>query len=154
MMKRNLWLVTLTILLGVMFGCSANKGEFNDENITFDIVHSKLTNEYESYSIDISNSTGFDLTHLTFYLDYPIKTSNGSKGNPFVVEGKTSSNRPVNLKSGETVNFSIFAPIEEVFGESNLLDFEHPSIKLQGYINDGKEEIPFTISGGLSVLVK
>ncbi|QFF98970.1 hypothetical protein PB01_09060 [Psychrobacillus glaciei] len=153
MKKGKLLLIILIILLGVIFGCSVNKVEFDDKNIIFNVVKTESTDEYESYSIEISNKTGFDLTHLTFYLSYPIKTSNGSKGNPFAVEGKTNTNRPINLKSGETITFSIFAPIKEVFGESQLLKFEDPSIKLQGYYKDEKEEIPFGIVGGLSVFV-
>lgn len=141
------------MLLGTIFGCSANEEKYDDENIVFNLVKIEATTDYKYYIIEITNITGLDLTHLTFNLSYPIKTSNGSKSNPYSVEGKTDSFRPINLKSGETISFSIFAPIKEVFANSNLLDFENPSIKLKGYYKKGKEEIQFGISGGLSVFV-
>lgn len=52
------------------------------------------------------------------------------------------------------MTFLIDAPIKEVFGDTDLLDIEYPNIKLRGYYKDGKEEIPFGISGGLSVLIE
>jgi hypothetical protein len=154
MKKKYLILISSIMLLGVLFGCSTKKEQFNDENIIFNVVNTQSTNEFKSYTIEISNKTGFDLTHLTFTLSYPIKTSNGSKGNPFVVEGEAdNSTRPVNLISGETTKFSIFAPINEVFSDTDLLDFENPSVELKGYVREGNNEIPFGMSGGLSVFV-
>ncbi|MCM3617646.1 hypothetical protein M3936_08635 [Sutcliffiella horikoshii] len=153
MKKSHLILTSLIMLLVVLFGCS-KKELFNDENIIFNVVNIHSANESYSYTIEISNKTGLDLTHLTFNLSFPIKTSNGSKGNPFVVEGEAdNSTRPVNLKSGETTKFSIFAPINEVFSDTDLLDFENPSIELKGYFKEGNNEIPFGMSGGLSFFV-
>lgn len=153
MIKRYLYFLTIVTLLGLIVGCSINKERFNDENIIFNVVKTEETMEHKSYKIEISNKTGFDLTHLSFNLSYPIKTSNGSKSNPYVVEGKsTSTTTPLNLKSGETITYTIYAPIQEVYGDSDLLDFENPSIVLKGYYLDGKEEIQFGIYGGLSVL--
>jgi len=153
-MRRMLILVSSVMLMGVLFGCSAKKEQFNDENINFNVVDIQSTNDFNSYKIKISNETGFELTHLSFDLSYPIKTSNGSKSNPFVVEGEAdNSERPVNLKSGEAIQFSIIAPINEVFSDTKLLDFENPAVELQGYFKEGNTEVPFGISGGLSVLV-
>ncbi|KGR79082.1 hypothetical protein [Ureibacillus manganicus] len=153
MKKRDLSLIALFMLIGTIFGCSANKGEFDDKNIIFNVIKTETATENKFYKIEISNETGFDLTHLTFNLSYPIKTSNGSKSNPYVVEGKTDDIRPINLKSGEPITFSIYTPIQEVFANSNLLDFENPDIELEGYFKEGQEEIQFGIYGGLSVLV-
>jgi hypothetical protein len=154
MKKKYMILISSIILFGALFACSTKKENFNDENIIFNIVNSESTNEFNSYTIKISNKTGLDLTHLTFNLSYPIKTSNGSKGNPFVVEGKTDNGiRPVNLKSGKTIKYSIFVPIIEVFSDTDLLDFKNPSVDLKGYVREGKKEIPFEISGGLRILV-
>ncbi len=150
---RKLSLIILIMLLATIFGCSTNQEKFDDENIVFNVVKIEKTADDQYYIIEISNKTRFDLTHLTFNLSYPIKTSNGSKSNPYKVEGKTDSFRPINLKTGETISFSIYAPITEVFANSNLLDFDNPSINLKGYYKDGKKEIQFGISGGLRVLV-
>lgn len=139
------------MFLAVLFGCSNE--QFNDENIAFTVVHTESTNEFKSYTIEIVNNTGFDLTHLRLNLTYPIKTSNGSKDNPFSVEGKADNlTRQINLKTGETIVFTIFAPINEVFSNTELLDFENPNVNLIGFVKDGNEEIPFGISGGLNVL--
>jgi hypothetical protein len=104
-MKRwHLILLSYILLLSVMMGCSAKKGNFNRDNIIFNLANIEENNEYISYTIKISNKTGFDLTHLIFNLSYPIKEVNGSKSNPFVVEGKTESAiRPVNLSKEEKV---------------------------------------------------
>ncbi|MYL54929.1 hypothetical protein GLW08_16465 [Pontibacillus yanchengensis] len=153
-MKRTLILVNSIIVISVLFGCSTKKEQFNDENIIFNVIDIQSTNEFNSYKIKISNKTEFDLTHLSLDLSYPIKTVNGSKSNPFVVEGEAeNTERPVKLKSGEAIQFSIIAPINEVFSDKDLLDFENPSVKLQGYFKEENTEVPFGISGGLRVLV-
>lgn len=154
MKKRGLCLIALFMLTSIIFGCSDNKGEFDDKNIIFNVIETEETTEYQLYTIEISNKTGFDLTHLTLNLNYPIKTVNGSKSNPYTIAGETDGIRPINIKSGETLTFSINAPIQEVFGNSDLLDFKNPNIRLQGYYKKEKEEIQFTISGGLNALVK
>ncbi|WP_101330494.1 hypothetical protein [Halalkalibacillus sediminis] len=50
---------------------------------------------------------------------------------------------------GETITFSIFAPLKDVFANTDSLEFENPSIELKGYVKDEKIEIQFGISGGL-----
>ncbi|WP_210467936.1 hypothetical protein [Sporosarcina sp. 6E9] len=154
MKKKYLILISSITLILILFGCSTKKEQFNDGNIVFNVVDTQSTNEFQTYRIEISNTTGFDLTHLSFNLSYPIKTSNGSKDNPFVVEGTVdNSAESVNLKSGETTTFSVYAPISEVFSDTNSLDFENPSVKLKGYFKKGDTEIPFGVSGGLNVLI-
>lgn len=93
-MKFKQIITTSIILLGLLVGCSSNFDEFNDEKIIFTVVDSESTSEYNSYTIDIKNETGFELTHLMFTMSYPIKTSNGKKGNPFVIEGKIYNTIP------------------------------------------------------------
>lgn len=141
------------ILLGLLVGCSPNFAEFNDEKIVFNVVNTKSTSEYNSYTIEIENETGFELTHLMFTMSYPIKISNGTKENPFVIEGKTVNTvNPVTLKSGESIQFSISAPIKEVFSVNDLLDFENPDVELKGFVKERNKEIPFGIAGGLNIL--
>jgi len=154
-MKRNyLRVLSSMILISALFGCSLNKEKFDTDHIEFKIVNSQSTDEFEFYEIEISNHTGFELTYLSFHLGYPIKLPNGSKSNPFVIEGKTDTGiRPINLETGETINFSIHAPIQEVFSNTDLLDFENPSVELKGFVIEGNEEIPFGLSGGLKGLI-
>ncbi|MET0785192.1 MAG: hypothetical protein ABWY25_00600 [Paenisporosarcina sp.] len=154
-MKIKYLIISSMILLSTIVGCSSDKDHFNDENIIFTVVNTESSSEYNSYTIEIKNETGFELTHLMFNLSYPIKTSNGSKGNPFVLEGKADNTvRPVNLKSGEAIQFLITAPIKEVFSDNDLLDFENPSVDLKGYFKVRYEEIHFGIAGGLRVLAE
>jgi len=102
------------------------------------------------FNIEVKNKTGFELSHLTFYLSYPIITANGTEGNPFVIQGEPDNLvRPVSLEFGDTIQYSIFAPVNKVFSSSDLLDFNNPTVELYGYVKEGKQEIPFGIVGGL-----
>lgn len=152
MKKWHLIMLSYLLILNLI-GCSAKEKHFKDGNIIFNVTNIEADSGHMFYTIEISNKTGFDLTHLTFNLSYPIKEENGSKSNPFVVEAKTESGiRPVNLSSEEKLLFYISAPIKDVFGDSKLLDFENPNVQLKGYyIKEGKEEIPFYMGGGLRV---
>jgi len=141
-------------LIFLSVGCSAIVEQFDDKNIMFSIINSESENGYKSYSIEVENKTGFELTHLIFNLSYPIKTANGTKSNPFVIEGRADNlAKPVNLKTGESTQFAIFAPINEVFANTDLLDFDNPIIELSGYVKEGNKEIPFKMAGALRVYV-
>ena len=153
-MKFKLLIIFSAIIFAsLLVGCSLDFDEFNDEKILFTVVDTKFTSEYNSYTIEIENETGFELTHLVFTMSYPIKKLNGNKENPFVIEGKTFNTiKPVTLKSGESIQFFISAPIKEVFSENDLLDFEKPHVELKGFVKEGNKEIPFGIAGALNVL--
>ena len=139
----------------MIVGCSTKEEQFDDKNIIFSVINIQSEEEFKSYTIKLTNKTGFELTHLMLNLSYPIKTSNGTKNNPFMVEGKADNlTRPVNLKTEESIQFSIYAPVKEVFSDTDLLDFENPSIELKGYVKEGNKEIPFKMAGGLKVFVK
>lgn len=153
---RNKYLIIsglIMFLIGALIGCS--EGDFfSDENIKFNIIDIQSTTEYKAYTIEVTNDNRIELTHLELFLSYPIKTENGSESNPFVIKGEPETlKRPVNLKSGESIQFSIVAPIKKVFSNSNLLDLENPSVELNGYVVKGKKEIPFGMIGGLDVFV-
>ncbi|MCS7463035.1 hypothetical protein N0M98_23180 [Paenibacillus doosanensis] len=148
----NKYMLSVFVLLIALSGCSTDSGSFNDKDIRFKLVDKQLNSDSRSYSIEIKNSSKFQLTHLHLNLSYPIKQISGAKNNPFVVEGKTEK-RPVHLNSDETANFTIFAPIKEVFANSNTIDIEHPDIELQGFVKAGKQEIPFQIAGELEAII-
>ncbi|WP_067726985.1 hypothetical protein [Oceanobacillus damuensis] len=59
--------------------------------------------------------------------------------------------RPANLNADKTMQFTVSAPISEVFTSTDLLDIENPSIELKGYVKEKNREIPFGMSGGLRV---
>jgi hypothetical protein len=143
----------ICMLLIAITGCSSGNKSFDDKDISFKLINVEATSEFRSYVIEIKNNAEFELTHLNFYLSYPIKQQSGSKSNPFLIEGKTDK-RPISLMSGESVQFTIFAPIKEVFSDSNLLNFEHPDIDLKGYVKQGNKEIPFQMGGGLEVFIR
>lgn len=75
---------------------------------------------------------------------------NGSQRNPFLLKGSTSE-QVVNLQNGQSVKFSFVAPIKKVFGNSQLLDFKHPDIELDGFTKEGSKEIPLGMGGDLRI---
>lgn len=152
MKNYHLFIIALILILSSLFGCSAIKEQFNDEDIILNVINSETTEEYRAYGIELTNKTGFELTHLSMNLSYPIEDPSGSEVNPFVIEGKVDKlPKPINLKSGEAVIFSFLAPIKDVFDDTKTLNFESPNVKLEGYFKKGNEEIPFGMSGGLKV---
>jgi hypothetical protein len=139
----------LILLVVLMSGCSnSNDAQFNDDDVKIKLIHSDSNDDYNSYSIEVMNEGQVEMRSVNFFLYYPIIQPNGSKGNPFKVEGKPDNGKPVNLKPGEKVVYSVIAPIKEVFGDSKLLDFKDPQIELNGLVKQGKNEIPFGMSGG------
>ncbi|WP_438448397.1 hypothetical protein [Gorillibacterium sp. sgz5001074] len=146
-MKHSLLMVLLVFII-FLTSCSSSEDRFDDEDIKISLINEQSNNEYRSYSIEIKNLGILEIKNIHLYLYYPIILSNGSKGNPFKLEGKTDITSPVNLKSGESIRYTIFAPIKEVFGDSKLLDFNHPQIELNGLVQQKKSEIPFEMSGG------
>lgn len=91
-----------------------------------------------------------ELTHLSLYLSYPIKLQKGSQSNPFEIKGKTNQ-AIVTLEKGQSAQFTFYAPIKQVFGDSTLLDFNTPEIELDGYTKQGNTETPFEMGGDLSL---
>lgn len=116
-------------MLSVVSGCSSTTQRFDDKDLHFKLLSHQSMNGEDIYTIRISSTSSLKLTHLTMDLTYPIKTTTGSKWNPFSVAGKTSE-QLVNLKRGQSTQFTFDAPIKEVFGDSKRLDFKNPEIKL------------------------
>jgi hypothetical protein len=147
-LKKTFLLFFTAILVVSITGCSQDTPKFNGKDIHFKLVNHKEFSGNEVYTIQIKNMSANELTHLEFYLSYPIKKENGSRENPFKIKGKTE-NITVNLIKGQSVQFTFNAPIKDVFGKTNLLDFKNPDIKLVGYIKKGDKEIPFAMGGGI-----
>ena len=105
--------------------------------------------DYKTYSVEIKNNGRIDLFFVDLFLSYPIKQKNGWKGNPYKVEGKTEAGKPINIQPEQTTYFTIIAPIKEVFGDSDLLEIDHPYLELYGYTRNGGNYIPFGKTIGL-----
>jgi hypothetical protein len=146
---RRFILIFLILLITFLTGCSPTEDyRFNDKDIKISLINQENNDEYRTYSIKVKNTGKLEIKYLNFYLYYPVILTNGSKGNPFKIEGKTDISKPINLKSGEKITYTIFAPIKEVFGNSKSLDFNDPQVELNGLVQQGKEDIPFGMSGG------
>lgn len=143
--------LSLAMLSGVS-GCSTISQRFNDKDVHFKLINHQSLNGSEEFTIQLTSTSPMDLTHLTLYLDYPIKISNGIKENLFAIKGQTNQ-APVNLEKGQSAQFTFYAPIKEVFGDSQALDFKNPEIDLEGCTKEGNKEIPFEIGGALEVFV-
>ena len=152
-MKRTILFSLGLIALGVVSGCATTPQQFNDKDVHFKMVSYQPMSSMsgsEMYTIQVKSTSPLELTHLTMYLSYPIKTANGSQGNPFLLKGSTNE-QVVNLQNGQSVKFSFVAPIKKVFGNSQLLDFKHPDIELDGFAKEGSKEIPFEMGGDLRI---
>ncbi len=146
---RRFILIFLILLITFLTGCSPTEDyRINDKDIKISLINQEKNDEYRTYSIEVKNIGKLEIKYLNFYLYYPVILTNGSKGNPFKIEGKTDISKPINLKSGEKITYTIFAPIKEVFGNSKSLDFNDPQVELNGLVQQGKEDIPFGMSGG------
>ncbi|RAV21367.1 hypothetical protein [Paenibacillus contaminans] len=155
-MSKSVKVLLVAVILAGLIGCSSEQEivPFNDKNITMKLINSQSNNEFKLYDIEIENKGNAAIEYISFYLAFPIKHQNGTKSNPFKLEGKTDTNKPIKLQKGEKVVYNIFAPIKEVFGQSDLLDYEHPSIELKGFVRSGDEHIPFGMSGSMEIYLK
>ncbi|PZD97237.1 hypothetical protein DNH61_03620 [Paenibacillus sambharensis] len=146
-MKFNFFLL---LLMAVLLSGYSNSNilQFNDNDIEIELIASSTNDINKSYTIEVSNEGEVEIRNLNFFIYYPLVQPNGSKGNPFKIEGRTDASKPINLKPREKVTYSITAPIKEVFGDSNLLDFNDPQVELIGTVKQGEDEVPFRMSGG------
>lgn len=146
MRLHNIIILLMVVLLSA---CSkASDTHFDDNNIKIHLISTNFSENEKSYVIEVRNDGQVAIENLNFFLYYPILQPNGSAGNPFKIEGGTDTGRPVHLKPGEKVVYAITAPIKEVFGDSKLLDWDNPDVQLNGVVQEGKEKVPFMMSGG------
>ncbi len=151
--KRIVWFSLGVMVLSIVSGCATTPQRFDDKDVHFKMVSHQtisLMSGTDVYTIEVRSTSPLELTHLTMYLSYPIKTSTGLQGNPFLLKGSTNK-QVVNLENGQSIQFTFDAPIEEVFGDTQLLDFKHPDIVLDGFTKEGSREIPFEMGGDLRI---
>ncbi|MFF2479681.1 hypothetical protein [Paenibacillus sp. NPDC058071] len=148
-MKRYIF-IFLILFLTILTSCTAkDEGTpFDNNDIKISLLNEEIKDEYRTYSFEVFNTGKLEIKFLNFYLYYPVITTSGSKGNPFKIEGETESSKPIKLKSGEKIKYTIVAPIKEVFGDSALLNFDNPLVELNGFVQQGKKDIPFSMRGG------
>ncbi len=149
-MKRLIIYILIVSTLMLLIGCSPSVNEeFNDNDIKISMLSSKIRDEDQTYIFEVINEGYIELSHLSLELYYPVLIANGTKSNPFTLQGRAESNFKINLKKGEKVSFSFYAPVKEVFGDSSLLDFNKPQLKIKGFAIVNKSEVPFEKSGDI-----
>ncbi|CAM4480336.1 COG1361 family protein [Paenibacillus tarimensis] len=155
---RIVHLISVLFIILLAAGCSgdlnSNKVQFDDRNMKFTLVASRQDADSMSYTLQIKNEGQFTVRHLRMYLEYPILTELGSKQNPFKMEGKAEGTGPYHLEPGEEITYRFIAPVQEVFGTYQRLDYDNPAIELKGVVMDGDLEVPFTIGGGMAMLTQ
>ncbi len=147
-MKKLIVILMVIATLVFLISCAVSVDEqFNDNDLKVKLLTSKIREEDQTYVLQVSNEGNIEITNLRLELYYPVLTGNGTKTNPFTLEGRAESNLKINLKRGEKASFSFYAPVKEVFGDSSLLDFNKPQLKLKGFAIVNKTELPFEKSG-------
>ena len=94
------------LVLIILFGCTASEQlQFNDNEIKITLTHLQNFDHYSSYTIEVKNEGQLELKDLYLFLYYPILINNGSRNNPFKVEARPDTPRPINLKKGQKATF-------------------------------------------------
>ncbi|WP_027086133.1 hypothetical protein [Cohnella panacarvi] len=155
---RRLGVIGLALLMIILVSCTNEETidppRFDDRDLRFNLLQSDNSLGLQSYVIEVQNAGKLKIGYLKLYVSYPIKQESGSRSNPFRVEGKTRSNNPVMLGEGDKAIFQVDAPINDVFGDSALLDFDHPNLNFEGYVLEGDQIIPFGLGGGLELIIR
>ncbi|GGG60934.1 hypothetical protein [Paenibacillus radicis (ex Gao et al. 2016)] len=151
MRKRSFTLFILIVL--ALAGCSSgSRLIFEDEDIKIKLTAFQVKEDYTEYEIEVKNDGKVEVRNLNFYLSFPVITTSGTSENPFKLEGRTGRDRPVVLSPGEKTIYTFKAPIQKVFGDSKLLNFNQPFVDLNGTILYKKKEIPFSKGMGLGLV--
>ena len=149
MMNRVYSLVVILILGFFISACSAeNPKVFTPEEsdkITLEVINRAEDPNGVSYTIKLSNKSSHTIKQNIVFISYPIKTSNGSKGNEFKVEAR---NNKLNIKPNEEVILNAYTPKEEYEGNQNILPNEC-YLEIKGYIDQVKEENHFGKTTGM-----
>lgn len=151
---RRITVIYLALLTILLASCANEDTKepprFKDEDLRFDLIQSDNDLGNRSYVIEVQNTGKLRIGYLKLYISYP--TEHGS--NPFKVEGKTNTNKPVMLGEGEKATFQVYAPVQDVFGNSTSLDFDRPNLDFEGYVLEGEQAIPFGLGGDLDAILR
>jgi hypothetical protein len=137
-------LLSILIIL-VLSGCqSDNLTSTQSEKIKLEIISTTNQPEGVSYSIKLTNNSGHVIKQNNIYVSFPIKTQNGTQGNPFKIE---ATGKKLNIKNNEEIIVNVFA-LKKVYEGNSNLDIDHPYVEIKGYIDQLKSENLFNIGHG------
>jgi hypothetical protein len=139
--------LSLIVMVLIVSGC---KSEVQVKSTDIDQIKLELIDQSSMpggtvYTLKLKNLSKFTIAQNNIYISYPIKTSNGSKGNEFKIEAK---NNKLRIKPNEEIILTVNAPIEEIEGNQKL-DIENFNVEIIGYIDEVKETKRFQKSGGI-----
>ena len=115
------------------------------EQIKIELISKSNLPNGIAYTLKLKNHSKFTIAQNNVFISYPIKTSNGSRGNEFKIVAK---NNKLKIESGEEVVLSSFAPVEEYENNKNL-DIDNLDIEIIGYVDEVKEARRFQRYGGI-----
>ncbi len=142
-MMNRVYSLVILILMIFITACSADNPKVftpeESDKITLDIINRAEDPNGVSYTIRLSNKSSHTIKQNIVFISYPIKTSNGSKGNEFKVAAR---NNKLDIRPNEEVILSAYTPKEEYEGNQNILHNEC-YLEINGYIDQVKEENHF-----------
>ncbi len=148
MMNRVFFLVSLVLVIFIS-ACSADNPEIftpeESDKIILEVINRAEDPNGVSYTVKLSNKSSHTIKQNIVFISYPIKTSNGSKGNEFKVEAK---NNKLDIKPNEEIILSAYTPKEEYEGNQNIL-LNECYLEIKGYIDQVKEENHFGKTTGM-----
>lgn len=142
-------LVLMALSVLALTACGSSSPAFDPEDLEIRVLKFHSEENFNSFDIELENKGPSEVGYLKLYISYPIKQGNGIKVNPYKVEAVSNKQEVVRLKQGEKVSLHVSTPTKEVFGDSGLIDLQHPSYELDGYVLEQDREVPFQIGGGL-----
>lgn len=132
--------ILAAVFIVVISGCNSKVVLPRDiENIQLELLGGNQAPNGLIYTIKLSNQTDLLIKQNNVYLSFPIKTESGSKGNEFKIEAK---NNKLNIKPGEEVLLTVFAP-KEMYEGNPSIEVENPTIEINGYFNEVEEQSRF-----------
>ncbi|MFB9277608.1 hypothetical protein [Cohnella cellulosilytica] len=140
-------IIMISFIFIVLTGCNSEpQVKTTDiDQIKIELIEKSEMPNGTAYTFKLKNLSRFTIAQNNVYLSYPIKTSNGSRGNEFKIEAK---NNRLHIKSGEEIILNAFAPAEE-WEDNRKLDTENFILDIIGYIGEVKEGRRFQKSGGI-----
>lgn len=151
MYRKPLFIIVIILFLLVSLCCSNTKGityEYID-NITLELKEQKIELNGIIFTLRLQNKSSHIIVQNNVYLSFPIKIENGISGNGFKVE---ANNNKLNIKPGEELLLTVFAP-KEMYEGNNNIDLEDPYLEITGYINEVTEKNQFHKGGGYRAMV-
>lgn len=153
-MKRTRIPLLLFVLLNCLVVTSCNNEEevtIQDiDNIRVEFIELKEDLKGMIYTLKVQNNSNHVIIQNNVYVSFPIKVGNGAGSNEFKIEAK---NNKINIKPGEEVLLTAFAPKVMYEGNSNI-DVTNPDIEIKGYVDKLSERNRFHRGGSYKAMIK